>query len=363
MKQSTTIHHLGLRILALTGAACLPALAFVLPGCGDDDGLASICIDWPNPKPCATTASTGSGTGVGDPNAECPSANDAAPYLCRSENFEAVRREGDQCCYDYQAGSGRPFIVDGVARMARARTRASAHARPVEAAARTRLADAWVRDGLAEHASVASFSRLALELLSLGAPMELVADASRAALDEVRHADFCFALAARYGRPVVPERLDLGGSVPIAPTLEALVTSTFQEGCVGETLAAALLAERAAGAADDDVRRALERMAEEEARHAELSWRVVAWARAEGGAAVGALLDRLAADLFRTGASLGADDDDLGLDAGWLDGTSRQAVERHVVHDILVPAALALGRGPDQGTAASGGNALPLPTS
>jgi hypothetical protein len=75
------------------------------------------------------------------------------------------------------------------------------------------------------------------------------------------------------------------------------------------------------------------------------------------------LLDRLAADLFRTGASLGADDDDLGLDAGWLDGTSRQAVERHVVHDILVPAALAVARGRDQGTAASGGNALPLPTS
>ena len=46
-------------------------------------------------------------------------------------------------------------------------------------------AEAWRLAGLAEHSSVAAFGRVALELMAVGAPGRLVADAHQAAIDEV----------------------------------------------------------------------------------------------------------------------------------------------------------------------------------
>ena len=46
-------------------------------------------------------------------------------------------------------------------------------------------AQAWRLSGLAEHSSVAAFARAALELMAVGAPAELGADAHQAAIDEV----------------------------------------------------------------------------------------------------------------------------------------------------------------------------------
>lgn len=351
MLNRTTFSSLAVRILTITGAACVPAIAFVLPGCGDDDDFTDTkCFEWPNPEPCSngsTSGSTAAGStaagGTGDPNAECPSAADAGIYLCRQDYYENARREGSQCCYDYNVGSGRPFLVDGTARVAEPR-RAERSRGPANHGEAIRIADAWVRDGLAEHASVASFSRLALELLSLGAQLDLVRAANRAADDEVRHAETCFAIAARYGRSVEAGPLGLGPSVPLAADLEALVRSTFVEGCVGETLAAALLTERAQRTDDAMVRAALQQMAEEEAQHAELSWRIVAWACERGGDVVAASLRELLADLSSSGASLGDADDELGEVHGFLGPQARVEIERSVLRDIILPAASAIVR-------------------
>ena len=50
----------------------------------------------------------------------------------------------------------------------------------------------WLAAALAEHASVASFSKFALELLAVGAPASLLQRAHQAALDEIRHAQLSF---------------------------------------------------------------------------------------------------------------------------------------------------------------------------
>lgn len=142
---------------------------------------------------------------------------------------------------------------------------------------RRALADAWANDARFEHASIASFAKLSLELLALGAMAELVAASHRAALDEVEHARLCFALASRYAaEPIGPGALDLGSSVALATTLERIAAAAVVEGCVGETLGAIEAAE-AARARDPIVARALRVIAEDEAKHAELSRRVVAW--------------------------------------------------------------------------------------
>jgi hypothetical protein len=129
-----------------------------------------------------------------------------------------------------------------------------------------------------EHASIAAFARFTLQLLALGAPPELVADATRAMADETRHARLCFGLASRYaGHDVGPGPLDVGGALG-AVTLLDVVELVVDEGCVGETAAALEAAWDAETAADPVERDVLSVIAEDEARHAALAVQFVAWA-------------------------------------------------------------------------------------
>ena len=76
---------------------------------------------------------------------------------------------------------------------------------PERNAAPAGLADQWRENGKTEHASVAAFARLTLDLMALGAPPALIADVQKDALDEIRHAELCFSLAhALDGQPVSP---------------------------------------------------------------------------------------------------------------------------------------------------------------
>jgi hypothetical protein len=155
--------------------------------------------------------------------------------------------------------------------------------RALDAGTRAALADAWLRDALEEHASVAAFARLTMHLLSLGAPPDLVAESQRASLDEIRHAKIAFASARRYGGAALgPGRLALDGAVEPVDLVE-LVRLTAAEGCVGETLGAALAEEQAHVATDPEAKRILRRIARDEARHAALAWKIVGWAVGEDG--------------------------------------------------------------------------------
>ncbi len=207
---------------------------------------------------------------------------------------------GAQCCYavqyQYCITGGRPYLVAERGRVAPVRRRdvdADGWSSPgcagdgldaLTAGERSDLAAAWTADALLEHASVASFARFSLALLAAGAPAELVTLAHRAALDEVRHAQLCFALASAYaGESVGPGPFPVGERVEVGGGLAALAASTVREGCVGETVAAVVAAEQLARATDPAVRAALTRIADDEARHAELAWRTVAWALEIGG--------------------------------------------------------------------------------
>jgi hypothetical protein len=185
---------------------------------------------------------------------------------------------------------------------------------------RQRLGRAWLDDALLEHASVAAFARFTLELLALGAPPELVQASQSAALDEIEHAKLCFAAASRYfGRAVGPATLDVRGAIEPAD-LVAFARRTFEEGCVGETLAALLAGEALGRAKDPFVRRLLERIVEDETRHAELAWRAVRWAIASGGAPVLEALERAFVEI-RANDSLEAScaDHDDARDDAWHD--------------------------------------------
>lgn len=135
----------------------------------------------------------------------------------------------------------------------------------------------WLRIAQMEHASVAAFHKLGLDLMAHGAPLELLDAVAEAARDEVRHARETFALASRYaGRLLAPGPMPVPTYTPAS--LAQLAADAAREGCVGETLGALIAAEAARVAVDPEVRAVMERVAADEARHAALSWRIVAWA-------------------------------------------------------------------------------------
>jgi hypothetical protein len=155
--------------------------------------------------------------------------------------------------------------------------------------------------------------------------------------DEIEHARLCFALAARYGAAVGPGPLDLSGS-QARTTLAEIAEATAREGCVVETISA-LVAARARDLAEDPVTRAaLDRIAEDEWRHAELSWRVVRWALASGGDEVRAAVRRGFA-----GASFHAVGGAEGLAAhGRLSTKEMQDVADRATSEVIAPCVRAL---------------------
>jgi len=201
--------------------------------------------------------------------------------------------QSGQCCFDVCQGPvapcGRAFVVDGRARVADVVSRGdwSAPRLGLEASGEVRAlaARAWRNDAALEHASIASFARLSLELLALGAPPTLVAAAHQAALDEVEHARVCFAIATELGDPdaaLGPAPLSLEG-LAFGGDFSSLAVSAAIEGCVGETVAALALSRAAAACRSPVLAAQLAKMADDELAHAALAWQCVAWACARGG--------------------------------------------------------------------------------
>lgn len=103
---------------------------------------------------------------------------------------------------------------------------------------RAALAARWARVAAFEYASVGSFACSTLQLLALGAPPELVADAQAAAADETRHATLAYRLASRCpGAPAGPGPRPL---LAAAPALDArrVMLALVDEASIGETLGA-----------------------------------------------------------------------------------------------------------------------------
>lgn len=134
----------------------------------------------------------------------------------------------------------------------------------------------------AEYASVASFGELALQLMALGAPTTLVARCHRAALDEIAHAATADVLDGRPQEPFASVPHLLGRRVGSRyrtrrAQLARLAVDSYRDGWVNERLAAARLEARAAAMTDRTKRAALEQVAKDEWRHADLARDVVLW--------------------------------------------------------------------------------------
>jgi hypothetical protein len=179
----------------------------------------------------------------------------------------------------------------------------------VEEALRPGLAAQWRENGRTEHASVAAFARLTLDLMALGAPPALVAASNRDALDEIRHTELCFSLArALDGKQESPAAFPAASrarTLPAARTLAlaVLAVDSLVDGALHEGVSARVIAALAKRCEEPQIRAVLKEIAADEGRHAAHGWDVVEWCLSEGGSAVADALRGALQALPRAGRS------------------------------------------------------------
>jgi hypothetical protein len=201
-------------------------------------------------------------------------------HEAKTKEEREKEHEPEACCYSYQTapcGKGRPLRHEGALVLA-GEVRRDDWCQQLSIDLAGHQVDALVehlrRVALLEHASVAAFSRVSLELLALGAPPELIEGAHRAALDEIRHAQLCWSVLAAISRtPHGPSPMSIPSMGPVDPA-EVLI-STVMDGCVGETLGSLMFAEAARGCAVPELALVYATIADEEAEHAALAFRIV----------------------------------------------------------------------------------------
>jgi hypothetical protein len=139
----------------------------------------------------------------------------------------------------------------------------------------------WLHDAQKEHASVPAFSRVSWLLASAGAPADLLVWAHRAGIEEIRHTQACFALAAGYGGrhftvEPMPELLCGGLDGKVDPRI-TLAIESLSDGCQLEDFNADVAAACALACEEPVTRGVLETIAREERTHADLSWAILRW--------------------------------------------------------------------------------------
>jgi hypothetical protein len=210
------------------------------------------------------------------------------------------------------------------------------------------VSEAWRENGRTEHASVASFARLSLELLAVGAPASLVMAANLDALDEIRHTEACFATAASLdGRlegpgPFPEARTPAGFSLSRRYALARLAVTSLIDGALQEGVSARIAAKLARRAVHPGIASVLQQIARDEGRHAAHAWDIVEWCLKEGGTSVAfaligafAFLPQRLESARREPARAGAWES-FGIPGRGLEIEQYAATRRHAVQRIRV---------------------------
>lgn len=254
--------------------------------------------------------------------------------------MEAVtrRRRSVACFVGRLVGSGRPIRCDGTPVLAPILADVSPRGRD---ATRLQAVARWHSIARFEHASIAAFARASIELMTLGAPLDLVQRCHQAALDEARHAEAALAIASSlHGGPL---RFGALPAVDVSPrSLRAVAIEALIEGCWGEA-AAAVVASDGARHAEPAIARALRTIAAEETQHAALGWATVRWAVEQDPALIGALFDALREHATREVDDVVEGASDLRV-YGLLGAREAEEIERAVLERLVVPVLRAIAR-------------------
>ena len=184
-----------------------------------------------------------------------------------------------------------------------------------------------------------------MQLLQLGAPPRLLLDTHAAMADEVDHARRAFGLASAYrGEAVGPGPLDVHASISGTPDIHAIVEGVIVEACIGETLSALEAVEVVTHVEDPAIAATLDRIANDELRHAALGWRSLRWLLDQGDARLRAFaLTRLETALDELDRAPSAQGYEVALRRfGVVDDELRAEVRARGIAELLRPCVAAL---------------------
>jgi len=150
------------------------------------------------------------------------------------------------------------------------------------------VVNSWIDKAFSEHASIATFAKFSVELMSLGAPLWFLERSNVAALQEIEHAQISFDVLNMY---LMHNYADNGcivyNSFPshtmnIDGDYNRIALDTAIGGCFGETLSAMTYQHQLnvdlKGESDDStVGQKLNGIANDEVEHAALAWTTVKW--------------------------------------------------------------------------------------
>lgn len=146
-------------------------------------------------------------------------------------------------------------------------------------------ASVWRKRIENEYLAISTFAVLSIDLCAARAPADVISLTHRAAIDEVRHAEYCCRLASIYsGKSELPE----GGlsdlpDEPARPKREQALANALLVSCVAETYATVVLNAVRPDATDPVVAAVLANIYSDEVTHARIGWSYLAHCLATGG--------------------------------------------------------------------------------
>jgi len=222
----------------------------------------------------------------------------------------------------------------------------------LDAAGRQRVGGAWRARMVQEHLAVGAFSTLATDLARVGCDSVVLALVTRAAADEVRHADVCRRLAVRHlGASEVPGRLRGVPSLPVrdgATPVDVVLARVVEMCCLSETFTCAYLTTMLERTTHPTARAAVESLLEDEIDHGRVGWAYVAQVlRDGGGAGLGSMLPSLVRDAAKPVLDEAREEpeaDDPRLEAhAYLGRDAAAEVYARTLGDVVLPGFDAVG--------------------
>jgi hypothetical protein len=215
----------------------------------------------------------------------------------------------------------------------------------LEGAPRTKVGESWRSRMGQEHLAVGAFATLVHELAEDGCAPVVLSMLTRAACDEVRHAEICRRLAEEIlGAPVAPRTK----GVPSIPKHRDATSTTrallhvVEMCCLSETLTGVYLTEMLARMPEGGAKTAVESLIEDEIDHGRVGWAYLAeraQRRELGGLAdaLPSMLDRTFGGVLRH-AKAHPEKDDPAMEAvGYLGLSAGESVYLRTLREVVLP--------------------------
>ncbi|NUO49042.1 MAG: ferritin-like domain-containing protein [Polyangiaceae bacterium] len=213
---------------------------------------------------------------------------------------------------------------------------------PIDDRRRDKLVFAWTWRREQEHHAVAAFSRLAADAARFGCEPATLALLTRAATDEVHHADVCRRVVEKHTGREHPTTLVGGPALAPASSAEDVLFAVVETCCISETMTGAYFTEMLETATHPLARAVVLSLLEDEIDHGRVGWAYLAAARRDGiagglAAALPRLLDRTVAEVFDDARKAPEGDDPLLDQHGYIGLTRGARIYKEALEKVVLP--------------------------